>query len=188
MNLLIDNYDSFTWNLAQMIGAVDPELKVVRNDSLTPSEIEALHPAHLIFSPGPGRPEEAGYMLEIIKAFAGKIPILGICLGHQAICLACGGSIRPAAKLVHGQADQIFIDRSSRNVLLDPLPDSFAAARYHSLAADDLPACLEISARSADGEIMAVAHKSLPVFGLQFHPESILSEHGETIIRTFLSL
>lgn len=185
MILLIDNYDSFSYNLYQLIGGIDPDIEVVRNDELTVAEALAHAPSHIVLSPGPGRPAEAGIIEPLVRAAAGKIPVLGVCLGHQAICEAFGGRITYAKRLMHGKRSEIITDGKG---LFAGLPPRFGVARYHSLAADPaaLPPELTVTARTSDGEIMAVAHRDFPVCGVQFHPESILTEHGEKIIGNFL--
>ncbi|MBQ1389388.1 MAG: aminodeoxychorismate/anthranilate synthase component II [Clostridia bacterium] len=187
MVLLIDNYDSFSYNVYQLIGGIEPDIKVVRNDALTTQEIRELSPSHIILSPGPGRPSDAGICIDVVKELSEDFPILGICLGHQAICEAFGGTVSYAKKLYHGKASEITV---KDDVLFSGLPKTFKAARYHSLALvkETLPEELEITAETDDGEVMAVRHKSRNVFGLQFHPESILTEHGEEIIRHFLQI
>ncbi len=188
MTLIIDNYDSFSYNLYQYVGEIDPNVKVVRNDALTLSEIDTLSPARIILSPGPGRPEDAGICIDLIKRFCKTIPILGVCLGHQAICAALGGRITYAKQLMHGKTSIITIDQTSP--LFADLPKQIEVARYHSLAAAKaaLPDSLSITAETEDGEIMAVAHREYPVYGLQFHPESILTPNGKTILKNFFSL
>ena len=187
MIVLIDNYDSFSYNVYQLIGSVEPDIKVVRNDEYTVKEIEEMNPSALIISPGPGRPADAGICIEAIKYFAGKIPILGICLGHQAICEAFGGRVSYAKELMHGKKKTIYTVGES--MLFEGLGDSFEAARYHSLAvqADDLPECLKVLATTDDGEIMAMRHVDYPVVGLQFHPESIFTQHGKRMIENFVN-
>ena len=186
MLLLIDNYDSFSYNLFQLIGELDPDIRVIRNDELTVREILDLRPDKLILSPGPGRPEDAGVIVEAVKAAAGRIPTLGVCLGHQAICKAFGAEITYAKQLMHGKQSPAAPDRSSR--LFKGLPERIEVARYHSLAAaaDTLPACLKVTAQTDDGEIMAVEHTDYPIYGLQFHPESILTPCGRQIVKNFL--
>ncbi len=186
MILLIDNYDSFSYNVYQLAGSICPDIRVVRNDRVTVEEIRAMAPARLLLSPGPGRPADAGVCEAAVRELAGEIPILGICLGHQAICEAFGGEIVHAARLVHGKADPVRLDRSCP--LFRGLPEVISAARYHSLAAreETLPPCLTVTARAPDGEIMAVQHRELPVYGLQFHPESVLTPRGEAILKNFL--
>lgn len=184
--LMIDNYDSFTYNLVQYLRMLGAEVLVHRNDALTADEALALRPTHLVVSPGPGTPRDAGRSIELIKAFAGKIPVLGVCLGHQAIVEAWGGHVRPAMTLMHGKTSRVFHD--GRGVFKD-LPEPFEAGRYHSLAVGrgELPAELEVSAYTEDGEVMGVRHRELPVEGVQFHPESVLTPHGLTLLGTFLS-
>lgn len=188
MILLIDNYDSFSYNLFQLVGAISPDIRVVRNDQLTVEEIRQMAPSHLILSPGPGRPRDAGICEEAVKALSGTVPILGVCLGHQAICEAFGGTITYAKALMHGKSSQVTLDRTCP--LFRGLPETIQAARYHSLAAEEasLPPCLTVTARSEDGEIMAVSHREFPVYGLQFHPESILTPQGRTIVQNFLEV
>ena len=172
MILLIDNYDSFSYNLYQLIGSVNPDIQVVRNDEISLGEIEKLAPEAIVLSPGPGRPEEAGICIPVIKEFAGKIPILGVCLGHQAICEAFGGEVSYAKELMHGKKKTIYTTGKSR--LFEGLGDSFPAARYHSLA--------------EDGEIMAVEHTEYPVFGVQFHPESVMTPDGKIMVENFMKI
>ena len=188
MILLIDNYDSFSYNLYQLVGSIDPEIRVIRNDDMTAGEIAAIAPDRIILSPGPGRPAEAGVCEEVVRTLAGRIPILGVCLGHQAICEVYGATVTYARQLMHGKQSDALIDTSSP--LFRGLPEKIPVARYHSLAADPdtLPDILRVTARTADGEVMAVQHAAAPVFGVQFHPESILTPHGETIIRNFLEV
>ncbi|MDR3053656.1 MAG: aminodeoxychorismate/anthranilate synthase component II [Coriobacteriales bacterium] len=186
MILLIDNYDSFTFNLYQMVGALNPAIKVARNDELSLSQIEELAPSHIIISPGPGRPEDAGICPELIRSFAGRTPLLGVCLGHQAICQVFGATITYAPALVHGKASLMEVD--TQTTLFWGLPPTLQGARYHSLVAapDTIPAELCVTARAADGEVMAVQHRDYPLFGLQFHPESILTPQGAAILKNFL--
>ena len=186
MILLIDNYDSFSYNLYQMIGAIEPDIRVVRNDEMTVAEIGALAPDRIIISPGPGRPEDAGIIMETVKALGPKIPTLGVCLGHQAICAAFGAAITYARQLMHGKQSDVTIEDGCP--LFRGLPKSVPVARYHSLAADPdtLPDCLTAAARTADGEVMAVQHKEYPIFGVQFHPESILTPDGKTMLVNFI--
>lgn len=185
MLLMIDNYDSFTYNLVQYLGELGAEVKVLRNDEITLEGIEKLEPAHIVISPGPCTPNEAGVSVPLVRQFAGKIPILGVCLGHQSIGQALGGRIVHARQLMHGKTSAIHHD--GRGVFRG-LPDAFTATRYHSLAIEraSLPGCLEVSAWSGDGEIMGVRHKELAVEGVQFHPESILTEHGHQLLKNFL--
>lgn len=187
MILLIDNYDSFSYNLFQLVGAIDPDIRVIRNDEYTLRDIENLSPTHLILSPGPGRPEQAGICVDAIRHFAGRLPILGVCLGHQAICAAYGATVSYAKTLMHGKQSDIRVDNDCR--LFSGLPAMIKAGRYHSLAAleNTLPADLVVTAKTEDGEIMAVRHKDQPVFGVQFHPESILTPCGRQILANFLS-
>lgn len=188
MILLIDNYDSFSYNLYQLIGEINPDIRVIRNDELTVGEIMALAPSHIIVSPGPGRPADAGVCEEVIRTAAGKIPILGVCLGHQAICETFGAEITYAKRLMHGKKSVITFDRDSR--IFKGISGDIAVARYHSLAASQngFPDVLKITAQTDDGEIMAVEHRSCPVFGLQFHPESILTQHGKKLLNNFLEI
>lgn len=188
MILFLDNYDSFTYNLYQYIGELYPDIQVVRNDEITLEEIEAMHPDALLISPGPGYPKDAGISIPAIQKFAGKMPILGICLGHQAIAEAFGGKIVKAEHLMHGKASNIAIDNQS--VLFAGLPQVIACGRYHSLIVEEasLPSCLRITARDENGQIMALEHTEFPIYGLQFHPESILSEDGKEILIRFLNL
>ncbi len=187
MILVIDNYDSFTYNLVQYLGELGRELMVFRNDAVTVSEIERLAPDSLVISPGPGRPETSGIIVEAIRALAGKMPILGVCLGHQAIGAAFGGSVISAPSLMHGKTSDIQHDGRT---IFKGLENPFRATRYHSLvvSADGLPDCLEISARTADGVIMGLRHKALQVEGVQFHPESILTDAGKNLLANFLDL
>ena len=185
MLLMIDNYDSFTWNLVQYLGELGAEVKVVRNDAITLKEIAALAPAQVVISPGPCSPSEAGISVPLIRAFAGKVPILGVCLGHQAIGQAFGGRVVHARTLMHGKTSAI--EHTGRGVFTR-LPNQFTATRYHSLAIGraDLPECLEVTAWTEDGEIMGVRHRDFAVEGVQFHPESFLTEHGHALLKNFL--
>jgi anthranilate synthase/aminodeoxychorismate synthase-like glutamine amidotransferase len=183
MILLVDNYDSFTYNLADLFGQLGCEVDVRRNDAIDADGVEALRPSHVVVSPGPGRPEHAGATPEIVGRVAGRIPLLGVCLGHQAIVQAFGGEVGFARELVHGKATIVSHDRRG---LFAGLPDPFPAGRYHSLAATAVPDCFEVSARAADGEVMAVRHRELPVDGVQFHPESVLTPDGPALVRNFL--
>lgn len=187
MILLVDNYDSFSYNLYQMLGDINPDIKVIRNDELTADEAVALNPDHIVISPGPGRPCDAGMIEALVRKAEGKFPILGVCLGHQAICEAYGGRITYAKTLMHGKSSVVTLEE---NALFAGLGKTMRAARYHSLAADEstLPDSLEVIARADDGEIMAVKHRSFPTYGLQFHPESILTDGGSVILKNFLSL
>jgi anthranilate synthase/aminodeoxychorismate synthase-like glutamine amidotransferase len=182
MILLIDNYDSFTYNLAHLFGEIGAEVVVRRNDAITPDEAEALMPSHLIVSPGPGVPSSAGVSVELIKRLGPHVRTLGVCLGHQAIVEAFGGVIGPAKKLVHGKSSPVHHD--GRGIFAG-LPQDFEAGRYHSLAAREVPDCFEISA-SGDGEVMAVRHKRFPIDGVQFHPESVLTPAGSELAKNFL--
>ena len=187
MILLIDNYDSFSYNLYQLLGEISADIKVIRNDALTLDEIKKLSPSHIIISPGPGRPENAGIIIDVVKNI--DAPILGVCLGHQAICAAFGANITYAKKLMHGKQSEILCENNS--ALFKNLPIRFLVGRYHSLVAESstLPAYLKITARALnDNEIMAVQHKTLPIYGVQFHPESILTQHGKTILKNFLEV
>jgi anthranilate synthase component 2 len=185
MLLMIDNYDSFTYNLVQYLGELGEEVKVLRNDEITLEGIEKLAPARIVISPGPCTPSEAGISVPLVERFAGKVPILGVCLGHQAIGQALGGRIVHAKRLMHGKTCAIHHD--GRGVFRG-LPDAFTATRYHSLAIEraSLPGSLEVSAWSDDGEIMGVRHRELALEGVQFHPESILTEHGHRLLANFL--
>ena len=185
MLLMIDNYDSFTYNLVQYLGELGQEVKVYRNDEITVEGVEKLRPAHVVISPGPCTPNEAGISVPLIKSLAGKVPILGVCLGHQAIGQAFGGKIVHAREVMHGKTSPIRHD--SRGVIRG-LPGGYTATRYHSLVIEkaSLPAELEVSAWTDDGEIMGVRHRGLAVEGVQFHPESILTEHGHQLLRNFL--
>ncbi len=186
MILLIDNYDSFSYNLYQLIGGTGSDVKVVRNNEVTIGEIRQLQPEALILSPGPGKPSEAGVCEDAVKALAGELPILGVCLGHQAICEAFGATVSYAKQLMHGKQSKVLLDKSCP--VFKGLPEAIPAARYHSLAVleDTVPECLKVTARSDDGEVMAVMHRKYPVYGLQFHPESVLTPVGDIIIKNFL--
>lgn len=186
MILLIDNYDSFSYNLYQLVGEINSDIRVIRNDEMTVEEIENLSPEKIIISPGPGKPEDAGICIDVIKHFAGKVPILGVCLGHQAICKAFGAAVSHAKSIMHGKESVIKTDTSS--LIFKGLPKNITVARYHSLAAVDstMPDCLKITATSDDDEIMAVEHRHFPVYGLQFHPESIMTPDGMTMLRNFM--
>lgn len=194
MILLIDNFDSFTYNVYQLTGQINPDIRVVRNNAITLSEIEALAPTQIIVSPGPGFPVTAGISIPAIRHFAGRIPILGICLGHQAIIEAFGGVIVHAPELVHGKRRPVRIimghdGQKPLCPLFEGLPDTFSVARYHSLAADPakIPDCLKITATAPDDTVMGIMHSSYPVYGVQFHPESILTEYGQKIMENFLA-
>lgn len=189
MILLIDNYDSFSFNLVQMIGGLMQEkagLKVIRNDALSTEEIMALAPSHIVISPEPGKPCDAGVCEALIKEAAGKIPLLGVCLGHQAVCEAFGGKITYAPQLMHGKKSRVKVKNES--LIFQGLPEELDVARYHSLVAakGQLPDCLEVTAVDGAGEVMAVQHKTSPVYGLQFHPESIMTPDGSRMIQNFL--
>jgi len=179
--LLVDNYDSFTYNLAHLFGELGAEVVVRRNDAIDADEAERLAPSHLVLSPGPGRPEDAGVSVELVRRL--RMPMLGVCLGHQAIVAAFGGEIGRAHRLLHGKASPIEHDGRG---LFRGLPESFEAGRYHSLSATSVPDCLEVSASCAEGEVMAVRHRELPVDGVQFHPESVLTPLGPDLARNFL--
>lgn len=185
MLLIIDNYDSFTYNLAQYFAELGAEVLVKRNDALTLNDIKAAQPEGIVLSPGPGRPEGAGITADVIRSFSGRIPILGVCLGHQAIGSVFGGAVVRAEKVMHGK--QSLIHHDGRGVFKG-IPSPFTAIRYHSLVVDrgSLPECLEISAWTEEGEIMGVRHRLINVEGVQFHPESILTDHGYTVLRNFL--
>ena len=185
MLLMIDNYDSFTYNLVQYLGELGEDVRVFRNDEISLDEVAGMDPQRIVLSPGPCTPKEAGITLALIGKFAGRIPILGVCLGHQAIGQAFGGKVVRAKRVMHGKTSQI--EHSGQGVFRD-LPAGFAATRYHSLVIEreSIPACLEITAHSEDGEIMGVRHKEYPVEGVQFHPEAILTEHGHQLLKNFL--
>ena len=187
MLLVIDNYDSFTYNLVQYLGELGQELRVVRNDAMTVDEIAALKPERIVISPGPCTPKQAGISVETIKRLAGRIPILGVCLGHQSIGEAFGGDVVRAERLMHGKTSMI---RHDQRTIFRSLPNPFEATRYHSLIVrrETLPDCLEVSAETAEGEIMGLRHRTLPIEGVQFHPESILTRPGKDLLRNFLSL
>lgn len=187
MLLMIDNYDSFTYNIVQYFGQLGEDVQVFRNDRITVAEIEQMKPARLVISPGPCSPEEAGISVAAIRHFAGKIPLLGVCLGHQSIGAAFGGTVVRSVSLMHGKTSPIHHDGQG---LFNGLPNPFNATRYHSLVVEreSLPACLEVTAWVENGEIMGLRHKSLPVWGVQFHPESILTDGGMDILRNFLEM
>jgi anthranilate synthase component 2 len=186
MLLMIDNYDSFTYNLVQYFGELGETVHTVRNDAIDLEAIEALAPARIVLSPGPGRPTEAGISLAVIERFAGRIPLLGVCLGHQAIGQTYGGRVVRAQRVMHGKTDTI---ENTGSGVFRNLPRRFEVARYHSLVVEreTLPDCLEVTAESVDGQIMALRHRTLALEGVQFHPESIASEHGHALLRNFLS-
>jgi anthranilate synthase/aminodeoxychorismate synthase-like glutamine amidotransferase len=185
MILMIDNYDSFTYNLVQYLGELGAEVKIFRNDGISVAEIERLRPARIVLSPGPCTPNEAGVTLGVVAQLAGRFPILGVCLGHQAIGQAFGGKVVKAQRIMHGKVSKIQHDRSG---VFRGVPDGFTATRYHSLAVEraSLPACLEVTAEAEDGEIMGLRHREFPVEGVQFHPEALLTEHGHAMLRNFL--
>lgn len=187
MILMIDNYDSFTYNLVQAFRGLGADMQVVRNDATDVDGIRALAPSAIVFSPGPGNPDSAGVTLAAVKAFAGKLPMLGVCLGHQSIAQAFGGKIVHAKRLMHGKTSRI---RHDGRGIFSGLPQGFAAMRYHSLAVDreTLPECLEISAESEDGEIMGLRHRSMPIESVQYHPESIGTPEGERQMRNFIEM
>ncbi|MBQ8515644.1 MAG: aminodeoxychorismate/anthranilate synthase component II [Ruminococcus sp.] len=186
MILLIDNYDSFSYNLFQLVGALSPDIRVIRNDEMTVEEIEKLCPERIILSPGPGRPEEAGVTMEVAQTLSRKIPTLGVCLGHQAICAAYGAEVTYAKQLMHGKQSQVRL--SPDCLLFRDIPPIAPVARYHSLAAapDTIPDCLIVTAVTEDGEVMAVQHREYPIYGVQFHPESILTPDGRQMLRNFI--
>lgn len=187
MILMIDNYDSFTYNLVQYLGALGADIKVYRNDKITIEKIKRLRPKRIVISPGPGRPEGAGISCGVIKAFAGKIPILGVCLGHQSIGYVYGGRIVGAKKLMHGKTSMIYHNKKD---IFRGIPNPFEATRYHSLIVErkSLPECLEITAWTKDSEIMGLKHKDFSLWGVQFHPESILTKAGKNILANFLKV
>ncbi|MCC8136773.1 MAG: aminodeoxychorismate/anthranilate synthase component II [Clostridiales bacterium] len=187
MVLLIDNYDSFSYNLYQLIGAIRPDIQVIRNDACTAEEIAAMKPEAIFISPGPGRPEDAGVCVEMIRKLSGYIPLFGVCLGHQAICQAFGATVTYAKELMHGKKSELIIEPDS--VLFQGLHSGMTAARYHSLSVkeDTLPAALRVTARTADGEVMAVEHRDYPVYGVQFHPESVMTPDGLQVIKNFVN-
>lgn len=188
MILLIDNYDSFSYNLVQMAGNLAEDIKVVRNDAVSVEEIREMSPTHIILSPGPGYPKDAGICKEVVEKLQGRIPILGVCLGHQAICEVYGARIAHAKELMHGKKSLISINK--RTALFKGMDDQMEAARYHSLIAEEenFPKTLKVTARDIKGEIMAVEHREYPVFGVQFHPESIMTPEGEKVMRNFLAV
>lgn len=189
MILLIDNYDSFSYNLVQLVGSIaKEEIRVIRNDEMSAEEVEKLSPDAIILSPGPGKPEDAGICEEVVRKMQGKCRILGVCLGHQGICEVYGARITYAKELMHGKQSLTAID--TEESIFQGLPGQIPVARYHSLAAEpeSLPDCLKVTGRTADGEIMAVRHKKYEIYGLQFHPESVLTPDGEQILRNFLGV
>ncbi len=185
--LLIDNYDSFTYNLVQAFLMLGAEVDVYRNDALGILQAQAMHHTHLVISPGPGRPEDAGISMQLIRVFAGRVPIFGVCLGHQALVEAFGGKVVRAGRLMHGKVSPV---RHDGRGLFDGMPQEFAAGRYHSLIAEpaSIPDALEVTATTAEGEIMGVRHRSLPIEGVQFHPESVLTPQGPILMGNFLKL
>ena len=185
MILLIDNYDSFSYNLFQLVGEIEPDIKVIRNDEMTVQKIRELHPSHIILSPGPGRPEDAGIIVDVAKTIH-DIPILGVCLGHQAICTAFGATVTYAKELMHGKQSDVKFDTDCP--LFKGCPEIAPVARYHSLAADadTIPDCLKITALTTDSEVMAVQHKEYPIYGVQFHPESIMTPDGKQMLYNFI--
>ncbi len=187
MILLIDNYDSFSYNLYQMLGDIYPDIRVIRNDKMTIDEIRELKPEKIVISPGPGRPETAGIIVDVVKQFGKEIPILGVCLGHQAICAAFGVTVTYAKKLMHGKQSVVTFDKEC--ILFEGCPHTAPVARYHSLAVDKdtLPEELKVTAMTEDEEIMAICHTKYPIYGVQFHPESILTPDGKTMLKNFIS-
>lgn len=185
MILLIDNYDSFVFNLARYVAELGRDYQVVRNDKITLDEIKVLNPSHIILSPGPCSPNEAGISLSLVSTFLTCVPILGVCLGHQAIGQACGGKVVRASTPKHGKSSLVYHDETG---LFKDLPNPLKVARYHSLIVQEegLPACLKVTARTSENEIMAIEHRDFPVFGVQFHPESVLTEHGHAMLGRFL--
>lgn len=186
MILLIDNYDSFSYNLFQLVGSLNPDIKVIRNDAFSVKEVAEMKPDAIILSPGPGKPEDAGICISVVKELGNQFPILGVCLGHQSICTAYGGTVSYAKELMHGKQSLTRLDNSCP--IFRNLPETIPVARYHSLALleDTLPKCLSITARTEDGEVMAVKHNDYDIYGLQFHPESILTPDGKIIVKNFL--
>ena len=185
MILVIDNYDSFTYNLVQYLGELGAETRVFRNDEIALGDIEAMSPSHIVISPGPCTPDEAGITLRLIERMAGKVPILGVCLGHQAIGQAFGGKVVRAPQVMHGKVSRIRHDGSG---VFSEVPNEFVATRYHSLVVEraTVPGCLTVTAQSEDGSIMGLRHRSLPVEGVQFHPEALLTEHGHKMLQNFI--
>lgn len=186
MILLIDNYDSFSYNLFQLIGEIEPEITVIRNDEMTVNEIRDMQPERIILSPGPGRPEDAGIIIDVVRELGKEIPILGVCLGHQAICTAFGATVTYAKELMHGKQSEVTFDMDCP--LFTGCPKQAPVARYHSLAADadTFPESLFVTARTVDGEVMAVQHKDYPIYGVQFHPESIMTPDGKQMLKNFI--
>lgn len=188
MIVLIDNYDSFSYNLYQLVGEIQPEIRVLRNDEMTVEELRSLKPEKIILSPGPGRPENAGIIVEVARTLGKEIPLLGVCLGHQAICAAFGAPITYARELMHGKASAVKLDLNCP--LFRGCQEVTQVARYHSLTAqpEAIPHCLQITAATRDGEVMAVQHREYPIFGVQFHPESIMTPDGKTMLRNFIEM
>lgn len=186
MILLIDNYDSFSYNLYQLVGELEPDIRVIRNDKMTVEQIRNMAPDRILLSPGPGRPEDAGVIIQVVKELGKEIPILGVCLGHQAICAAFGATVTYAKKLMHGKQSQVRFDTQSP--LFVGLPQEGLVARYHSLAVDPdtLPDCLQVTATTGEGEIMGVQHREYPIYGVQFHPESIMTPDGKAMLQNFI--
>lgn len=184
MLIVIDNYDSFTYNLVQYFGELGAEIQVFRNDQITLEQLEKLAPARLVISPGPGNPDEGGISNEAIKHFTGKIPVLGVCLGHQCLGAVYGGQVVRAPRLMHGKVSRVHHDGRG---IFQHLPSPFEATRYHSLIVQEpVPACLEVTAFTSEGEVMGLKHRDHPTFGVQFHPESILTQHGKKMLQNFL--
>ena len=185
MILMLDNYDSFTYNLVQYLGELGAEVAVFRNDETSVEKIESLRPSHIVISPGPCTPNEAGITLALVERMAGRVPLLGVCLGHQAIGQAFGGKVVRAKQVMHGKVSRISHDGKG---VFEKVPDQFTATRYHSLVVEreTLPACLEVTAQSEDGEIMGLRHRDLAVEGVQFHPEALLTEHGHKMLQNFI--
>jgi len=188
MVILIDNYDSFSYNLYQLIGVINPDIKVIRNDEFTVKEIEKLKPSHIVISPGPGKPADAGVCEDVARYFKGKVPVLGVCLGHQAICEAFGATVSYAKQLMHGKMSVIKLDTGCR--LFKGLKEDAEVARYHSLIAvkETIPEELAVTAVTGDGEVMAVQHVDYDIYGVQFHPESIMTPDGTVMIKNFLEM
>lgn len=188
MILLIDNYDSFSYNLYQLIGSINPDIRVIRNDEMTVEEIRSLKPEYIILSPGPKRPQDAGVCIDVARELCEESKILGVCLGHQSICEAYGATITYAKQIMHGKQSECSVDNT--DALFRGLPDNIQVARYHSLAADGgtVPSCLKVLAKTADGEIMAVRHREKNIWGVQFHPESIMTPQGTAILKNFLEV
>ena len=188
MLLIIDNYDSFSYNLYQMIGGIYPDIKVIRNDAMTVEEIKALKPEAIVISPGPGRPADAGICIDVIKELGPEIPMLGVCLGHQAMCEAYGATVTYAKELMHGKQSIATVDPTCK--LYSNMSNKVKVARYHSLAADPstMPKCLKITATADDGEIMGIKHEAYDMYGVQFHPESIMTPDGQTMLKNFINI